>query len=432
MNPNNAGQALLPSQAPTLFRPLSIRAVTFKNRIFVSPMCMYSAASDPAHPDCGALTDFHLAHLGHLAIKGVGLVIIEATAVQPCGRISPNDAGLWSSKTASAGAGNQLEQLQKTVAFLHSQGAKVGLQLAHAGRKASTLPPWISAQARAQGTRIGKADRSVNGWPEDVVGPSGGVEQRWSGEDDEASFWPPRELSIPEIEEIVRAFAASAARAVQAGVDVLEIHAAHGYLLHQFLSPVTNRRRDAYGGSFDNRIRLLREIVAAVRAAIPTTMPLFLRISATEWLEDSAVARACGGSWDLAATRRLLPLLPDWGVDFLDVSSGGNHRHQRITPHPTYQVDLAAQLRREMRAQGIMTLVGAVGLITQAHAASAIPQQPDEEAQAAENMLSGSQPCADAVLMARQFLREPEWVINAAKTLGVEISVPVQFARALT
>jgi 2,4-dienoyl-CoA reductase-like NADH-dependent reductase (Old Yellow Enzyme family) len=419
---NNGGAALNPQSAktPTLFRPLEIRGKTLKNRIMVAPMCMYSAESDPNSPAVGALTDFHIAHLGHLASKGVGLVIIEATAVQPNGRISPNDSGLWQEGTDS----EQFKGLRRVVDFAHSQGAKVGIQLAHAGRKASTVAPWLSAEGKRSSI---KADESVGGWPSNVVGPMGGEEQMWAPGN--VKYWPPRELSTQEVEEIVRAFAQSAKLAVEAGVDVIEVHGAHGYLLNQFLSPVTNRRTDKYGGSFENRIRIVREVCTAIRAAVPSETPLFLRISATEWLEDQS-ASAETGSWDMASSIKLAKLLPEFGVDLLDVSSGGNHKDQKLQPHTNYQIDLAGQLRKEIRAVGQKTLVGAVGLITEADAARHIVQGADE-AQAAEEMLSGHEPKADAVLMARQFLREPEWVFTAAKKLGVEISVTWQFARGL-
>lgn len=414
---NNAGAAVHPQDpsTPTLFRTLRIRDVTFKNRVIVAPMCTYSTESDPTSPAVGALTDFHIAHLGHFASKGAGLVFIEATAVQANGRISPNDSGLWQDGTDS----EQFKGIRRVVDFAHSQGAKVGIQLAHAGRKASTVAPWLSSQQKRSSV---KADESVGGWPSDVVGPMGGDDQIWAPGD--VKFWPPRELSAAEIDELVRAFARSAQLAVKAGVDLIEIHGAHGYLLNQFLSPVTNRRTDKYGGSFDNRVLLLREVLSAIRAVIPQGMPLFLRISATEWLEGQPVAAEMG-SWDMASSIKLAKLLPELGVDLLDVSSGGNHKDQKIQPHTNYQIDLAGQLRKEIRAAGQKTLIGAVGLITEAETARRIVQGADEA------MLSGPEPKADAVLMARQFLREPEWVLTAAKKLGVEISLPFQFTRGL-
>ncbi|OJJ32706.1 hypothetical protein ASPWEDRAFT_115058 [Aspergillus wentii DTO 134E9] len=418
---NNAGAAIDPNapNTPTLFRPLSIRALTLKNRIIVAPMCMYSTEPNPSSATIGALTDYHISHLGHLALKGAGLIFIEATAVQANGRISPNDSGLWQEGTQSA----QFLGLKRVVDFMHAQGAKVGIQLAHAGRKASTVAPWIAAE---RGVRSLRAESSGFGWPDDVVGPSGGEEEAWAGGE---AFWAPRELSTAEVEEVVRAFAKSAELAVQAGVDVIEIHGAHGYLINQFLSPVTNKRTDKYGGSFENRTRIVAEVAAAIREVIPEGMPLFLRISATEWLEDKPVA-AAAGSWDINSSFELVKQLPAWGIDFLDVSSGGNHKDQHIEPHTNYQIDLAAQIRQKIREAGEKTLVGAVGLITQAEAAKDIVQGADE-AYAAEDMLTGSQPKADAILIARQFMREPEWVMSTAKKLDVKVTVPVQFGRAI-
>ncbi|KAJ5114177.1 hypothetical protein N7456_002711 [Penicillium angulare] len=418
---NNAGAAINPQDpnTPTLFRPLKIRDVTLKNRVMVAPMCMYSTESDPASPAVGALTDFHIAHLGHLAAKGVGLVIIEATAVQANGRISPNDSGLWQEGTES----EQFKGLQRVANFIHSQGAKVGIQLAHAGRKASTVAPWLSSQGKKSSI---KADENVGGWPSNVVGPSGGEEHIWADGD---KYWPPRELSTAEVEELVQAFARSAKLAVQAGVDVIEIHGAHGYLLNEFLSPVTNRRTDKYGGDFSNRIRIVQEVSNAIRAAIPAGTPLFLRISATEWLENQPVAEATG-SWDMSSSSKLAKILPELGIDLLDVSSGGNHKDQKLQPHTNYQIDLAGQLRKEIRQSGQSTLVGAVGLITEAEAAKDIIQGADEAIET-EGLLSGPEPKADAVLMARQFLREPEWIFTAAKKLGVPVSLPHQFGRGL-
>ncbi|KAL4782486.1 hypothetical protein BJX76DRAFT_332356 [Aspergillus varians] len=413
----NPGAALHPTDksTPTLFRPLKIRELTLKNRIIVSPMCMYSAASDPSSPSIGAFTDFHVAHLGHFALKGAGLVFTEALAVQPNGRISPNDAGLWQEGTES----EQFKGLKRVADFVHSQGGKLGVQLTHAGRKASTVAPPLAA---SKGVRTLKADAGVFGWPEDVVGPSGGEENVWAPGG--VSYWAPRELKTEEVEEIVRAFAKSAAVAVQAGVDVIEIHGAHGYLVNEFLSPATNHRTDKYGGSFENRTRLLREIALAIRQVVPAGLPLFLRISATEWIEEQPVA-AERGSWDIKASIELLKYLPEIGVDFLDVSSGGNHKDQKFHFFTEYQTNLAGQLRKEIRAAGAETLVGAVGFITQAEAASELVNGAD-----GESTLEGSEPKADAVLIARQFLREPDWVMNAAKKLGVEVTPPIQFGRA--
>ncbi|QKX62210.1 uncharacterized protein TRUGW13939_09369 [Talaromyces rugulosus] len=422
---------------PTIFQPLTIRNVTLKNRIVVSPMCMYSAESNPSSPALGAMSDYHLAHLGHLALKGAGLVFTEAMAVQPNGRISPNDLGLWQHDEGSESV--QFKELKRVVDFAHSQGARIGVQLGHAGRKSSMAAPWLAA---ASGTTNLRADADVYGWPDNVVAPTGGAEMIWkrpSTENGLDGFHTPRTLSVSEIKDLVSAFAASAATAVKAGVDVLEIHAAHGYLLNQFLSPVTNRRTDEYGGSYENRTRVLRETISAVRGAIPDSVPLFLRVSGTEWLDESAVAQQVGGSWGVDSTVRLAKELQDLGVDLIDVSSGGNHETQKIKFSKTYQTAIAAQVRKELRAAGRKTLVGAVGFITEPSQAKDLVQgaeQSDDvvdvkaEAKAVEGLVSGPEPDADCVFVAREFLRDPAWVFTVAKELGVKITYPIQFARA--
>lgn len=430
----------LDSTTPTLFTPLTIRDATLRNRIIVSPMCQYSAP--PSGPEIGQLTDYHLATLGQYAIKGAALVFVEATAVQPNGRISPNCPGLWSDA--------QIPPLKRVVDFIHSQGALAGIQLAHAGRKASTVAPWVATQYRRErdlGPGSVKATADVGGWPDDVVGPMGGAEECWDGRDpadEKSGFNPPRALSEAEIKDLVRDWGRAAARAVEAGVDVIEIHSAHGYLLHEFLSPVTNRRTDAYGGSFEGRTRLAKEVVREVRGNIPAGTPLFYRVSSTEWLEGSEVERKAGGSWDLESSVRLARELPDLGVDLLDVSSGGNHRAQDTSLFQTrdYQVSRAARIRRELRGAGKKMLIGAVGLITDAESARDIVQddgvpgmdaQGDSEARVARDMTdasSGAEPMADVILVARQFLREPEWVLNVARRLGVDVAWPSQIARA--
>ncbi|EED14720.1 NADH-dependent flavin oxidoreductase, putative [Talaromyces stipitatus ATCC 10500] len=431
---NNAGVALSEDlkSIPTLFRPLQIRDVTLKNRIIVSPMCMYSADPDPKSPAVGALTDYHISHLGHFALKGASLIFIEAQAVQPNGRISPNDAGLWQHDENSA----QFLGLKRVADFAHAQGAKIGVQLAHAGRKASVNAPWVAAE---HGLHSLRAESSQFGWPGDIVAPTGGPDFVWSGGGPEdKQYHVPRTLSVEEIKDVVKAFAASAAAAVKAGVDVVEIHGAHGYLVHQFLSPVTNKRTDEYGGSYENRTRIVRQIATAIREAIPPGVPLFLRVSATDWLEGIEVAKE-SGSWDAESTIRLAKELPSLGVDFIDVSSGGNHKDQRIDPHTSYQINLAARIRKELHESGIHSLyVGAVGSITTSSLAKEIVEGADsttellkDEAKAAESVVSGSEPKADAVFVARQFLRDPAWVLNVAKELGVKVSLPHQFYRAL-
>lgn len=350
-----------------LFDPLTIREVTFANRVFVSPMCQYSSEN-------GYANEWHLVHLGSRAVGGAGLVMTEATAVLPEGRISPQDLGIWED--------GQIEMLSRIVSFIHEQGSVAGMQLAHAGRKASTSRPWEGHDA---------VPENAGGWT-NVMAPSA-VKF--------AETYPmPRALTREGIEEVVAAFAAAARRACEAGVRVVEIHAAHGYLIHEFLSPLSNQREDEYGGSFENRTRLCREIVTAVRSAWPKELPIFIRLSATDWVE---------GGWTIEDSIRLAVDLKAWGVDLVDCSSGGNVAHAKIPVGPGYQTQFAERIRREA---GIMT--GAVGMITS-------PEQADHIVRTGQ---------ADAVLMAREFLREPYWPLRAAEALGQQIAWPVQYLRA--
>ncbi len=379
-----AGTALDPASAPAVFRPLQIRGMTLQNRFVVSPMCQYSA-------DDGHLTDWHLAHLAQYPLRGAALTIVEATAVTAGGRITPQDSGLWKD--------SQKAPLRRVVDLAHAQGQKAGIQLTHAGRKASAVAPWLVPAPAASAV----APREHGGWPDDVLAPSA---VRFA-----EGYAEPRAMTLGEIAGVVDGFREAARRAADVGFDCVEVHAAHGYLLTQFLSPLTNRRTDRYGGSFENRTRLVLEIVAAVRAAIPAETALFLRISATEWMEHLGP----GESWDVEQSVRLAKLLPDLGVDLLDVSSGGNSAEQRIELHATYQVDLAARIREELRKEGKNLLVGAVGLITTGEAAQSVVR--DDK--------------ADLVLVGRQFLREPEFVLRAAHDLGVDVKWPNQYHRAV-
>lgn len=352
---------------PGLFDPLPLRGVTLRNRIAVSPMCQYSASD-------GRANDWHFVHLASRAVGGAALVITEATAVTADGRISPQDLGLWSD--------GHIEPLARIVRFIDAQGSVAGIQLAHAGRKASTLRPWDGS---------GAAPPSAGGW-DDVVAPSavpfaeGSVMPRALGEDD--------------IMGIVEAFAAAARRARAAGYRVVEIHAAHGYLLHEFLSPLSNRRTDRYGGSFENRTRFVREVVDAIRRVWPEELPLFVRVSATDWTD---------GAWDVAQTVELARVLKERGVDLVDCSSGGNVSGVRVPLVPGYQVPFAEQVRREA---GIAT--GAVGLITDAAQADAIIRDGQ----------------ADLVLLAREMLRDPYWPLRAARELQQPVTWPAQYLRA--
>ena len=351
---------------PDLFSPLTIRGVTIRNRIAVSPMCEYSS-------DDGFANDWHLVHLGSRAVGGAGLLITEAAAVEPRGRISPADLGIW--KDA------HIEMLARITRFIREQGGVPGIQLAHAGRKASTRVPW-------EGDAV--VPESEGGWQ--TVAPS------------PIPFRPqepaPAELTTSEIRAIVEAFAAAARRALSAGFQVVEIHAAHGYLIDEFLSPLTNHRADEYGGSFDGRIRLALEVAAAVRAAWPDSLPLFMRISAIDWVEDG---------WQLQDSVELARRLRPLGVHLMDCSSGGVVPHAKKQIGPAYQTPFAERIRRE---SGILT--GAVGMITEPHQADGI-------------IRAGQ---ADIVLLAREFLRDPYWPLHAAKALGASAGVPKQYRRA--
>lgn len=291
--------------------------------------------------------------------------------------------------------------LKRIVDFAHSQGQKIGVQLGHAGRKASALAPWL------RGSHGVVASKEHGGWEDNVWAPS---PIRVA----ENAYAMPKEMTTENIQELLQAFKDSARRCVEAGVDTIEIHGAHGYLISEFLSPITNQRTDAYGGSFENRTRILFETIAAVREVIPETMPLLLRISATEWMEHAGVP-----SWTLEDSIRLAKLLPAAGVDLLDVSSGGNNEEQKITLHPYYQVDLAGEIRNAVHKDGLELLIGAVGMIDNAEMARAIVEKGGDVV-----------PKADLVLVARQLLREPEFALRAAHQLGVEVKWPNQYHRA--
>ena len=352
-----AGRRSLQPGMSLLFEPLTLRGTTFANRIFLAPMCQYSCERQDGVP-----TDWHLVHLGSHAIGGFGLIISEASAVNPEGRISPQDTGIWNDEQQVA--------WRRINSFLHAQGSATGIQLAHAGRKASTYSPFAGAD--------GSVPQDQGGW--ETVGPSAAAF---------GNYRAPRELTVAAIGAIVEDFRAAALRSDAADFDVVEIHAAHGYLLHQFLSPLSNTRTDGYGGDFDGRTRLLREVVTAVRSAWPESKPLFVRFSGTDWTHDG---------WSIEDTVRASALVAELGADLIDVSSGGNVPKADIPVGPGYQVPLAREVRQ---TTGVP--VGAVGLIT-------------DPVQAEQILSDGS---ADVVLLARAALREPGWPQRAAHELGL-------------
>lgn len=350
-----------------LFEPLPQRSLTLRNRLVVSPMCQYSAVD-------GMPDDWHLVHLGSRAAGGAAVVIAEATAVSAQGRISPQDTGLWNEA--------QLQAWQPITRFIKAQGAIAGVQLAHAGRKASTLRPWDGD---------GPVPAGQGDWL--TVAPSAlPFDTGWN---------MPQALDDAGIQAVIADFRAAAERALAAGFELIELHAAHGYLLHQFLSPLSNRRDDRYGGSFANRSRLVREVIAAVRDVWPSEWPLWLRVSATDWAGE--------GGWDVEQSIELARQVKSLGVDLIDVSSGGLLPHVKIPLAPGYQVPFAARIRHEA---GVAT--GAVGLITGAE-------------QAAQIVANGD---ADVVLLARESLRDPYFPRRAAQRLGAKIDAPVQYQRA--
>ncbi|HET7426459.1 MAG TPA: NADH:flavin oxidoreductase/NADH oxidase [Gemmatimonadales bacterium] len=353
--------------ASRLFSPVTLRRVSLPNRIVVSPMCQYSAQD-------GRATDWHLMHLGGLALSGAGLLFIEATAVEPDGRITPSDLGLWNDETEQA-------LVPVLDAIRGHSSTSVGIQLAHAGRKASCRVPWEG------GAQLSMAE---GGWQ--TVAPSAVPHNE--GER------PPKALNVADLARIRDAFAASAQRAVRLGIDGIELHAAHGYLLHEFLSPISNRRTDAYGGSLDRRLRFPLEVFDAVRAVVPTDMPVGVRVSATDWVE---------GGWDLEQTIAFAEALRSRGADWITASSGGISPLQQIALGPGYQVPFAEAIRGR---SGLATI--AVGLIT--------------EPKHAEAIVAGGQ--ADMVALARGLLYDPRWGWHAAAALGATVDAPPQYWRA--
>ncbi len=349
-----------------LFSPFTLRQTQFKNRVFVSPMCQYSCVD-------GMPNDWHLVHLGARAVGGAALVMTEAASVTADGRISPEDAGIWNDA--------QRDAWKPIAAFIHANGSMPAIQLAHAGRKASTYAPWRGS---------GKVDAAHGGWP--VVGPS---DQAFS-----EKYPVPHEMSVSEIRAVIDAFAAAAKRSLEAGFVVAEVHAAHGYLAHQFLSPFSNHRQDQYGGSLENRMRFCLEISTAVRDVWPVDWPVFVRISATDWKD---------GGWDLSQSIAFAKEAKRIGIDLIDVSSGGAVVDAKVTVRPGYQVPFARAIREQVNIA-----TGAVGLIT-------------EPVQAEQIVADGD---ADCVFLARALLRDPYWPLHAAASLGVAVEWPDQYKRA--
>jgi 2,4-dienoyl-CoA reductase-like NADH-dependent reductase (Old Yellow Enzyme family) len=351
---------------PLLFEPIQLREILLRNRIVVSPMCQYSS-------DDGFANDWHLVHLGSRAVGGAGLIIVEASSVSPEGRITPSDLGIWKD--------NHIPFLKRIAEFLQSQGAVPGIQLAHAGRKASRHVPWKGGAPLTPGE---------GAWQ--TIAPSAMPFKE--GES------IPLAMAKEDINKVINEFHTAGERALKAGFKVVEIHAAHGYLINEFLSPLSNVRKDEYGGSFENRIRLLIEITRAVRQSWPEDYPLLVRISSTDWVD---------GGWSGDDSVKLAGILKNEGVDLIDCSSGGNSSTQKIQAGPLYQVPFAERIRKET---GLRT--GAVGLITTVHQA--------------EEILANQQ--ADLIIFARQLLRDPYFPLHAAKELGIDIPWPVQYERA--
>jgi 2,4-dienoyl-CoA reductase-like NADH-dependent reductase (Old Yellow Enzyme family) len=358
------------TQPANLFTPLKLRSLTLPNRIAVSPMCEYSSID-------GFANDWHFVHLGSRAVGGAALIITEANAVSPEARITPSDLGIWKD--------DHIPELKRITTFLHQHGAYAGTQLAHAGRKASMAVPWEQART---------IPPSEGGWQ--PVAPSA---IRF-----DETYPIPAALDRTGMNKIVADFTAATHRALAAGFDLVEVHAAHGYLLHQFLSPLSNHRTDEYGGTFDNRVRFPLEVIRAVRVAWPQHLPLFVRISATDWAPEFL-----GASWDLPQSVAFAKLLKQEGVDLVDVSTGGNHPAQQIPTGPGYQVHHSETVRREVNVP-----TGSVGMIS-------------EPAQADQIIRTGQ---ADLVLLAREFLRNPYWPLHAAAVLRQPITWPVQYVRA--
>ncbi|KXH42666.1 NADH:flavin oxidoreductase/NADH oxidase [Colletotrichum nymphaeae SA-01] len=369
-----AGTARDPQPDGTLFSPLKIRGLTLHNRIIVSPMCQYSA-------DNGHMTAWHKTHLQSYAVRGAGLVLTEVQAVVPEGRISPEDLGIWDD--------SQLVAAKEVIDFVHSQGGHIGAQIGHAGRKASTVAPWIDRKAVA-----GEKGR---GWPKDIYGPSAVAYS-----DD---TYVPKEMTLKDIETLKAKWVDAVKRAVKVGYDTIEIHAAHGYLINNFLSPTSNKRTDQYGGSFENRSRLLVELTELTRANVPDDYPVLVRLAGTDYLEfDPSIPQ-----WDIPQAQKLAKILADKGADFLDISAGGQDARMKVVPGPKYQAYIAEAIRKAVEGTG--TLVGSVGGIATGKDATEV--------------LADGQ--ADAVLVGRAFLKDPNLVWTWADELDIDVHAPSQY-----
>lgn len=365
---------------PKVFTPIKIRGLTMPNRIWVSPMCQYSARDGFQQP-------WHFAHYGGLAQRGPGLIMLEATAVQARGRITPEDSGIW--------LDSHVEGLRKHVEFAHANNSLIGIQIAHAGRKASCVAPWLDAGLAAE--------KAAGGWPDDVVGP---------GDEPFAPGYPtPRAITLEEIEQLKEDFVSGVCRAIEAGFDVIDLHFAHGYLVSSFLSPATNKRTDKYGGSFENRVRLALEIVEATRAVMPVDMPLFTRISSTDWLDNNPEWE--GENWTIEQSTKLAHLLAERGVDVVDVSSGGIHEMQKIAGGAGYQAPFAKAIKRSV---GDKLLVSTVGNIKTGTLAEEIIQGRDDDTP------------LDLVAAGRPFQKNTGLVWSWADDLNTEIQIAHQIA----
>ncbi|KAG0277721.1 hypothetical protein BGZ95_005472 [Linnemannia exigua] len=358
-NPSSSSSEDEEFKVPLLFQPFTVKNLTLPNRILVAPMCMDSSQD-------GFVSDFHLVSVGAYSLHGAGLTIMEAAAVTEFGRITPGDIGLYRDE--------HVEGIKRIVDFVHAQGGKIGIQLAHAGRKASDTAGYTQHEASEF-------------WPENVVGPTGGL--AW-GKD----LFPPRELTVDEIQELVKAFGSAAVRANNAGMDTVEIHGAHGYLIHSFLSPVSNHRTDQYGGSLENRARFLLEVIKEVRADFPAEKPIILRVSATDYVQHLE-----GPSWEIEQTVQIAKWVKDAGIDIFHVSSGGNTHQQKIKAFPGYQVPFAEQVKRNVPGLHVV----AVGLINGGVQAEEVLQEEK----------------ADLIAIGRGFLRDPSFTLQAARQLGL-------------